>query len=536
MSPRRPAPPAALPHNAPRRRWLAGVLAAGAAPAFLRHAVAQGQGGTPRFALGVASGFPRPDGMVLWTRLTGPALPERVPVAWEVAADEAFTQVLARGTETAEAAWGHSVHAEPAGLPAGRPCWYRFTALGDRSPTGRSRTAPAPDATAPLHLALASCQRYDHGHYAAWRQVVADAPDLVLFVGDYIYEAASRPDAVRRHEGTGPARTLAEYRARYATYQADPLLQAAHAAAPWVCLWDDHEVENDYAGLQSQGLVPEAEFRARRAAAYQAAWEHLPYPQAMRPQGPDMRIHTRLDWGRLARLITVDGRQHRDPQVCPKPGRGGSNVVTLRDCPALAQPQRSLLGAAQEAWLADSWDLQRPWNLLAQPTLMAPFAWTDPAGPEGGRWWTDGWDGYAPARARLLGAVADRKLPGAVVLGGDVHAHYAADLHHHPAGSSHGNGPGNAHAARGPVVASEFCGTSIASHGMPQDRVDAVRPLNPHVHYGRSDQRGYISLQVQERQVQARLMAVDNPLDPASPVREAARFAVELGRPGVQKA
>ncbi|MFZ5542967.1 MAG: alkaline phosphatase D family protein [Pseudomonadota bacterium] len=497
-----------------RRHLLQLVLAAGLAPAWQRHACAAD---VPRFALGVASGHPRPDTVVLWTRLTGEALPPQAEVRWEIAEDEAFKSVAARGVETAEAAWAHSVHAEPAGLKPGRWYWYRFSALGQQSTVGRTRTAPAPDAPASLHFAIASCQRWDHGHYAAWRHMADEHLDLVLFLGDYIYEYPYVPGRVRSHEG-GYVTTLAQYRARYAQYKSDPALQAMHAAAPWLLVWDDHEVENDYAGLQGEQV--EQDFAARRAAAYQAAWEHQPFPKAWRPRGPDMRIHERWDWGTLARIHMLDDRQYRDPQQCPRAGRNGSNTVALKSCPGLLDPRRTLLGQAQERWLADGWDLQRPWNLVGQQTLMARFSWKDPAGEP--TYWTDGWDGYAPARNRLLGTVRDKKVPGVVVLGGDVHSHYVADL------KADYDDP------KSPVVAAEFCGTSISSLSMAQARVDAARPFNPHVHYGRSDQRGYVRFALDARRLQAKLRVVDDALDPDSGIRTAAEFTVEPGKPGVQ--
>ena len=193
-----------------RRQLLALALAAGTAPAFVRHARAQA---LPRFELGVASGQPRASSLVLWTRLTGPGLGERVSVEWELAHDEAFTRIAAQGVEMAESAWAHSVHAEPQGLAPAREYWYRFRALGQRSASARTRTAPAADAEATLRFAIASCQRWDAGHFAAWKHLVRDAPELIIFLGDYIYEGASAPDALRRHEG-GRARTLAQYRAR----------------------------------------------------------------------------------------------------------------------------------------------------------------------------------------------------------------------------------------------------------------------------------------------------------------------------------
>jgi alkaline phosphatase D len=503
------------PFSLSRRRWLAQLGAAAAAPAFVRHARAAD---VDRFALGVASGQPRERSIVLWTRLSGPDLPSSVAVRWELARDETFADIAARGTEAALADEAHSVHAEPSGLEPGRTYWYRFEALGQRSTYGRTRTAPAPGAAAPLRFALASCQRFDHGHYAAWRHVAASELDFVLFVGDYIYEYMSPPIAVRYHEG-GPVRTLEQYRARYAQYKSDASLQAAHAAMPWLIVWDDHEVDNDYAGLQGQSLQPD--FREQRAAAYRAYWEHMPFPKASRPNGPDMRIYGRYDWGALACIHAIDDRQYRDVQVCPKPGRGGSNIVRLHDCPALIDPRRTLLGATQERWLADSWDPQRRWNLLAQQTLMARFTRTN---LEQATYWTDGWDGYAPARKRLLQTVVDRKVPGVVVLGGDVHAHYVADL------------KSDFDDARAPVVATEFCGTSITSRGAAQDRVNEAMRHNPHMHYGRADQRGYVACRLDADALHARLMAVDNPEDPNSAVGVAAQFVVDAERPGAQPA
>src|SRR5450755_1225861 len=213
----------------------------------------------------------------------------------------------------------------------------------------------------------------------------------------------------------------------------------------------------------------------------------MPFAKSARPSGSDMRIVGRLDWGTLARIHLLDDRQYRDVQVCPRPGQGGSNTVPLAQCPALADPARTLLGAEQERWLAEGWDLARPWNLLTQQTLMARFSWQDPA-HGGGVYWTDGWDGYAPARNRLLATVAAKKVPGVVVLGGDVHSNYVADL------------KADYDDAKSPTVASEFCGTSITSLALAQSRIDAALPFNPHIRFGRSDQRGYMSFVLDAKQ------------------------------------
>jgi alkaline phosphatase D len=230
----------------------------------------------------------------------------------------------------------------------------------------------------------------------------------------------------------------------------------------------------------------------------------------------------RFDWGALARIHALDDRQYRDAQACPKPGRGGSNTVKLKDCPELLEAKRTLLGAEQEAWLAAGWDSQRPWNLLAQQTLMARFSWSDPA--QGGTYWTDGWDGYPPARPRLLQGIADRQLRGVVVLGGDVHSHYVADLH------------ADFDKPKPIALATEFCGTSITSLSLPQERIDAALRFNPHVHYGRGDQRGYMRFTLDSRVLQAQLLALDDALDPLSGMRTAARFVVQADRPGAAAA
>jgi alkaline phosphatase D len=508
-----------------RRTLLRGSAALIAVPWLLSHATssrAADNNTLPRFGLGIASGHPRADGVVLWTRLTGADLPERSTVQWEIARDEGFREIVARGDETAEAAWAHSVHAEPGRLAPDRWYWYRFRALGQQSPIGRTRTAPAPDsAGGTLNFAIASCQRWDHGHYAAWRHMANEKLDLVMFLGDYIYEYPSGKQSVRPLEGSGVVRTLEQYRARYATYKSDPALQTMHALAPWLMVWDDHEVGNDYANLRGQHLEPD--FRAQRAAAYQAYWEHLPFPKSARPRGPDMRITGRLDWGTLARIHLLDDRQYRDVQACPKPNRGGSNTLALKDCREFLDPKRTLLGAEQERWLADGWDAVRPWNLVAQQTLMARLSWTDPA-DNGGTYWTDGWDGYAPARTRLLESIAQRKLGGVVVFGGDVHTNYVADL------------KPNFDDTTAPPIATEYCGTSITSTSSAQSRLDAALPFNPHIRYGRSDQRGYMRFTLDAKRLQAQLRVVDNALDPASGIATAARFVTEAGRPGATPA
>lgn len=501
----------------PRRRGLLALaLAAGVAPGFVGCAHRREWQGDP-FALGVASGCPRPDSVVLWTRIApGAGALARETVNWELANDERFRDVVRRGTESVDADVAHSVHVEVAGLDPSRWYWYRFSAGGERSPVGRTRTAPVPGSLEPLVFAIASCQRFDDGHYAAWRHVADESPDLVVFLGDYIYESAPRTGRVRTHSGRGAARTLADYRARYEQYRSDANLRRIHASAPWIFTWDDHEVQNDYANDRGQDLA--ADFLVRRAAAYRAWWEHMPLPARARPLGPDLRVFDRYDWGGLARFHVLDGRQYRDWHACPPPGRGGSTNVDLADCPELLRAERSILGREQERWLGDGLARRDTrWNLIAQQTLMAPFSWS-----KDGRYWTDGWAGYPAARDRLLDAIVERGAANPVVLSGDVHCNYVCDLERRVGGR-----PGG-------VIASEFCGTSISSAGLPQSRVAAALPLNPHVKYGRSDERGYVALRLRPDRVEASLRVVSDVADPDATIRTAARFVVETGRPGPQ--
>jgi len=479
------------------------------------------------FRLGVASGYPRPDGAVIWTRLApdlaqanGGLDPVAIPVRWEVARDEQFAAIATSGRIDALPEWAHAVHVEAAGLEADRWYWYRFIAGGAASPVGRLRTAPAADASpARLRFAFASCQQYEQGWYSAYRHMRGDDLDLVVFLGDYIYEASWGREHVRKHNRPEPY-TLADYRLRYALYKSDADLQAAHQAYPWIVTWDDHEVDNDYANDRPEDGMPAARFLARRAAAYKAYYEHMPLPSGMRPDGPNMRIHTSLAWGTLANFHIVDGRQYRDHQVCAtRPG--GSTVVDPEVCKEIRAAPRSLLGAEQEAWLARGFAASRArWNILAQQTLMAQL---DRKAGEEQRFWTDGWDGYPAARKRLLESMAARKLANPVVIGGDVHMNYVADL------------KPDFDDEKSPVVASEFCGTSITSQGPSQKSVDALLPENPHIKLARSDHRGYVRASVGGGRFNADLIALDTVKRQDSKASVLARFVVEDGKPGPQR-
>jgi alkaline phosphatase D len=508
-----------------RRRFLiSGAILAGAAP--LHRLLAQPRFDRDPFTLGIASGYPTPEGIVLWTRLApdplagGGMTKAAVEVGWEVGTDAAFRTIVRSGKESAAAEWAHSVHAEVAGLAPGRDYFYRFHAGGVTSPIGRTRTAPGEGMGERFRFAFASCQHYEQGYYAAYRHMAREDLDLVIHVGDYIYESSWGRNHVRKHDAGEPT-TLEEYRNRYALYKSDADLKAAHAAFPWIVTWDDHEVQNDYANDRSQFLDPAEAFLERRTAAYRAYYEHMPLPGSMRPRGQEMRIHTRAEYGALAALHVLDDRQYRSHQVCPRGGRGGSNIIPAEACPELQNPSLTLLGAAQERWLDEGLAASRArWNVIVQQTLMAQL---DRKPGEGQAFWTDGWDGYPKARERLLSTIAGRRVANPLVIGGDVHMYAVADL------------KVNFNDAASPVVATEFVGTSITSQGPTAKQTESWRAENPHFHYGDGTHKGYTTIELTPRRCTARMRAVGNMADPATGVRTLAAWTVEDGKPGAQR-
>ena len=516
------------------RRQLLRLAAATATTLWLpRSAWSLGRLRHDPFALGVASGAPTPDGVVLWTRLLFPA-PQAAEftLRWEVAHDEGFTRIARSGQVQALPALGHAVHAEVAGLAPDRWYFYRFM-LGDAaSATGRTRTLPPPDAEAArLRLGYASCQRWEHGYYAAWRHLRADEPDLVLFLGDYIYEYPGAMHAVRAVTG-GWVRTLDDYRARYALHRSDADLQAMHAACPWLLTWDDHEVQNDYAGLHAGTGIPlpgvAEDFPARRAAAYQAWYEHMPVRSTVLTQGlaglaqgAGLRIHQQLSWGRLATVFMLDGRQYRDRQPCLPEGRPGGRLVDPSRCPEWAESQRSYLGAAQEEWLDHALaGSGGRWNVLGQQTLFGP---RDAQPGPGARHWNDGWDAYAGARTRLTDALQRHRVSNPVLLGGDVHEHWVGHVRADYADPRSAN------------VGVEFCGTSISSRANGADRVAERLAENPHFVFAEGQYRGYGLAEFTPRRLHTTLRAVHDATRADSGAFTLAHFEVAHGRAQLER-
>jgi alkaline phosphatase D len=474
------------------------------------------------FTLGVASGYPTTDGVALWTRLAprplegGGMPPDAVAVRWEVADDPSFRRIARHGTAIAVAANAHAVHAEAEGLQPGREYWYRFIAGGEASPVGRTRTAPRPgEGDERLRLAVGSCQQYEQGFFVAHRHIAEDAPDLVAFVGDYIYESTWGNEHVRSHHIAEP-HTLAQYRDRYAQYKLDPDLQKCHAAAPWIVTWDDHEVDNDYADDRSEDLDPR--FLERRAAAYKAFYEHMPLRRSALLAGGGMRIYGSLDWGGLASFHILDNRQHRSHQACPRPLRGGSTMVR-EDCTRRLDPRLTMLGEAQEKWLDTSLASARAhWNFIVQQTLFAPAARRN--AKQELIHWTDGWEGYPAARERLLRSLIERRPSNPVFLGGDVHAAMAARIHADPANPE------------SPVVASEIVATSITAQGFAS-MIDGIAKENPHIRYAESQVRGYALIELDRATLVGAHRGVETVKRADAKVSTVAAGTIDSGRPGI---
>ena len=469
------------------------------------------------FTLGVASGDPSPDGFVLWTRLAPTPLAEDglggmpsrdVPVEWEVAHDERFRRVVRRGGAVARTAAAHSVHVEVGHLLPGREYFYRFKAERYVSPVGRSRTAPPPWATpACLNMSFVSCSQYEHGYFTAYRRLAEDEPELILHLGDYQYEYKAGEYVIpggnpRDHLGPETV-TLANYRQRHAQYKADPDLQAAHAVAPWAVVFDDHEVENNWA--DETPARPDPNFLARRAAAFQAYYENMPLRRSSIPRGIDMQLYRRIGWGRLATFHLLDTRQFRNDQAC---GDG------YKDCADASDPTRSITGAAQEAWLLDGFRRSSArWDVLGQQVF---FGQRDNNSGPAVVTSMDAWDGYVASRERITRGWVDADVRNPVVLTGDVHAHWAAEVR------ARFDDPSSA------GVGTELVSSSITSGGDGSEtrpETPLVLADNPHIRFF-NNRRGYVRTRITPSELRADFQVVPFVSQPNAPVQTRASFVV----------
>ncbi|MEN3584305.1 alkaline phosphatase D family protein [Streptomyces sp. ZYX-F-203] len=524
-----------------RRRFLT-LSAAAATLAFATDVPALGVAATPErsgvrfvedpFTLGIASGDPRPDSVLLWTRLApepyaadGGLGAERIAVDWEVSLDERFAAVVRRGRVDAHPEYAHSVHVDVRGLLPATEYHYRFRAGDWISGTGRTRTAPWRGAgVASLTLAAVACQAYRDGWYTVHHHLARDDVDLVFHLGDYLYEhPVDRFGGARRHTDrvlpdlfARETVTLTDYRTRYALYKSDPDLKAAHAAHPFVVTWDDHETDDNYAGAVPRDDVPAEGFLARRAAAYRAYWEHQPLRADQLPQGADARMHRRLHWGTLAQFDVLDTRQYRSDQAYgDRPTRPG---------PESDRPARTLLGPAQERWLIDGWrDSVAKWNVTPQQVCFSARRFDL---GEDARVSMDAWDGYGAARERVMGGAEAAGLENWLVLSGDVHVSYAFDI------KDDFDDPGSR------TVGTEVVCTSVTSGGDGTRRPGnwhTQLAANPHLRFY-DGRRGYARIELDHTAARIDFRAVAAVTRRGAPPESAGTFVSEVGAPGLQPA
>jgi alkaline phosphatase D len=529
----------ALDGSMDRRRFLqfTGALAGAAAFCQVRGDLAHAApplSGYP-FTLGVASGDPSPNRVVLWTRLApeplepGGGMPQRrVPVFWRVAKDPGMKRVVRAGVTLAVPDLSHSVHVEVGGLEPRREYYFQFHYRGEDSVVGRTLTAPSRSHSVnSLDFAFASCQRWDEGYYSAYRRMAEEDLAFVVHLGDYFYEYGINANGGFRNVPVPPqyapeCETLERYRLQHGLYKSDPDLQRAHQLFPWIIAWDDHEVQNDYAGLAPEGGQPNPEFTARRAAAYQAFWEHIPLRPGARPRNGSALLYRRMTWGDLAEFSVLDARQYRDDQPC---GDG-----EFPRCEASLDPDVTMLGFEQEAWLRDGLeDSDARWNVIANQVMMGQLVHDhdgdgDPGDPP--IYWHDAWDGYPVARQRIIDHLAEARIRNPMIITGDWHSTFVNDI------KADFSNPESA------TVATEFVGTSISSNGDGPVYGPYYGPMigaNPHIKFFDGDRRGYVRCKVDRRRWRTDLRVVSTVSRPDAPVSTFASFEVESGRPGATR-
>lgn len=513
-------------------KGLAGTACAVAAPGLLRSLPARAQFGNFPFSLGVASGDPSLDGIVIWTRVAPQPLAmdggvggNPVEVRWEIATDRGMQRILQSGTAQAVPASGHSVHVEIAGLEPGREYFYRFRAGEADSAIGRSRTLPAAVTTpSELRFAVAGCQRWEEGFFTAWQRIAEEEFDFVFHYGDYIYELPKRKGKTELPRSLpkdfGECITLSDYRRRYALYKTDTDLQAAHASCAFLPSFDDHEVAGNWSADVQTKARTKTPFLPRRAAAFQAWYENMPVRRSVLPRGPDIVAYRAFRFGNLADVAVLDTRQHRSRPVC---------LEEFDNCREAKAPGRTMLGPAQERWLADTFSASGGiWQVLAQQVLFAELNWRSFARHGGGEaeLRMDSWDGAPAGRERVLNILRQARAANPVVLSGDLHRALALEISADPRNLA------------GPCAAVEFLASSISSGGDGRRSVKNVAAIlrdNPHLKWLNAE-RGYTRHVVTAKRWQADYRVVAKVSKRGEAVATRKSFAVEAGRPGLLEA
>jgi alkaline phosphatase D len=498
-----------------------GLAAAGVSALPVRSAVIAATAAVPYpFQLGIASGEPDANSVVLWTRLApsplnadgqGGMANADVTVDWQVSTTDTFSTLVASGSVTARYASAHSVHVVAGGLNPDSDYFYRFRAQGHLSAVGRTRTTPALGAAGrDLVMAFSSCAHYEEGYYTVYRRMAEDNPGVILHLGDYIYEYGAVAGRTRTHAGATEIVSLADYRRRFAQYKTDPDLQAAHAVAPWIVVPDDHEVENNHAGMVRADSTPAlttAQWTARRTAAYQAYYENMPLRPAQANNGNSIPLYRRLRWGNLATFHMLDTRQYRNDQAC---GDG------WKICSDADLASRSLPGNAQETWLLDGLAQHYgTWDIIGQQVFFARRFNSTGAS-------MDSWDGYRASRARIQQGWVARGTRNPVVLTGDVHRAWASDL------KADYNNPSSA------TIGSELVTSSVTSSG-DGDGATTIPDVgtNPWLKFF-NNRRGYVRTTISPTQLRADFRIVAKVSEHGAAASTVKSFVIQEGQPGLQ--
>jgi alkaline phosphatase D len=477
------------------------------------------------FALGVAAGDMTPNGFILWTRLAprpfephGGMPTKPVTVEWQVATDDGFKSIVARGEEKAWPEFAHSLHIDVTGLKPATQYFYRFKCAGETSGTGMVRTTPPLGAAVDkVRFAAVGCQHFETGYYTAYRDAAEQPMDFMFHYGDYIYEEHDRHPADRNHRAIDPVRrysgaspfSLDDYRIRYAETKLDGDLQAAHASCGWYCTYDDHEVQNNWASIYDQDGDPADIFIWRRRAALQAWWENMPVRCKPTADGV-VDFHQRVDYGDLVRFHYPDTRLYRADQPC------GDNYKP--DCEGRHAKTQDMLNPEQWRWMEEGFASSRQlWNIVPQQVMVAMPDRRATTGPGAPIYNMDSWAGYPNGQNHLLTIFAKHKPANLLVLTGDEHRNWANDL-----------------VLDDKIVGSEFVSTSISSNGdkADDDHVAAILSNNSFVKWI-NDERGYVLTEVTREAAVGDYRTVETVIRRNAPVKSAAKWAVQAGKPGL---
>jgi alkaline phosphatase D len=509
-----------------RRSFLIAGLATGVAATALpnyaaiarKRRIPVAKSGT--FPLGVAAGIPYPKGTILWTKLGNVSKTSRLDL--QVATDRHFKNVVLEKTVTARKERDFTARTRVRGLKPSKEYFYRFHTKDKGSPVGRFRTAPPHDSNTPLRIAFLSCQSFEAGFYNA-HAAIAKEPDLdfVLHLGDYIYESHYYPGPRQDTSGfnhDGNVEFLPEYRQKYNLYKSDPDLRAMHAAHNFVAVWDDHEVEDNYAdglasshaqsGQTNNGHPRRVSIQERRANAYQAYFNYMP---RLRFDGDRDRIYEHIRIGKLVDLILTDERQYRSQQPC--------DDAQLVICADQQDPNRTMLGLPQKSWfkqtLASS---PQTWKLWANEVMLMGFQQAPQNGAN-----NDQWDGYAHERRELLDFVLANKVSNLLPVTGDIHNFFV--------GTATTDGSDS-----GTPVCGEFVGGSTTSRGLPEETglpsaqiKGLIQALDHHISYTDLDHRGYAVLELTKSQATCEFKSVQTQTRDGGQATSMAKFTLASG-------